>query len=179
MNSTLSSRLKPVLAYLLPVSMVSPSLVWIALDRSVWTWDPAKYGKSSVELFFGLVNSPQSWIALMLDTLGAQAPGASWLGQFFVPLGSILGSIDVGLLLSIWVTQAFTLALTYKSIWKLSDHSSLVANTGCLVIASAPLFVGMSLQYFVEPLQLLAVAWFVMIMSFAPEWNRATILSQL
>ncbi len=46
-------------------------------------------------------------------------------------------------------------------------------------MASAPLFVGMSHQFFVEPLQLLAVCWFLLIMSFAPKWDRAFILSQL
>ena len=115
----------------------------------------------------------------MLDLLGAQAPGVSWFGQLFVPLGYFLGSIDVGLLLSIWVTQALTLVLMYRSISQLSGQDQLLSITGCLVVASAPLFVGMSHQYLAEPLQLLAVAWFVMIMSFAPKWNRAFILSQL
>ena len=108
--------------------------------------------------------------------LPLESPG---LVNFLCPLGYLLGSIDVGLLLSIWVTQAFTLMLMYRSVWELSGHNQLVTVTGCLVIASAPLFVGMSHQYFAEPLQLLAVAWFVMIMSFAPKWNRAFILSQL
>jgi hypothetical protein len=57
MNSALISRLKPLLAYLVPVALISPSLMWIALDRSVWTWDPAGYGKGSVELFYTLVYS--------------------------------------------------------------------------------------------------------------------------
>jgi len=159
--------------------VILPSLIWIVLDKSVWTWDPALYGKNSVELFFDLIYAPTDWISHMLNVLRGAAPGVSWFGQFFVPLGYLLGSIDVGLLLSIWVTQAFTLILMYRSVWELSGNNLLVTITGCVLIASAPLFVGMSHQYFAEPLQLLGVAWFLMIMSFAPQWNRAVILTQL
>ena len=179
MNSALSFKLKPLLAYAVPVAVISPSLIWITLDKSVWTWDPALYGKNAVELFFNLIYRPIDWIFQMLDVLAGAAPGVSWFGQFFVPVGYLLGSIDVGLLLSIWMTQALTLMLMYRSVWELSDHNQLVSVTGSLVIGSAPLFVGMSHQYFAEPLQVLGVAWFVMIMSFAPKRSRAFILSQL
>jgi hypothetical protein len=179
MNSAPSSRPWPLRTYLLPIAVISPSLIWIVLDKSVWTWDPALYGKNSVELFFDLIYAPTDWISQMLDVLRGAAPGVSWFGQFFVPLGYLLGSIDVGLLLSIWVTQAFTLILMYRSVWELSGHNQLVSVTGSLVIGSTPLFVGMSHQYFAEPLQLLGAAWFLMIMSFAPQWNRAVILTQL
>jgi hypothetical protein len=161
------------------MAVISPSLIWIALDKSVWTWDPALYGKNAVELFFNLIYRPIDWIFQMIDALAGAAPGVSWFGQFFVPVGYLLGSIDVGLLLSIWMTQVLTLMLMYRSVWELSDHNQLVSVTGSLVIGSAPLFVGMSHQYFAEPLQVLGVAWFVMIMSFAPKRSRAFILSQL
>ena len=51
MNFTLTSKVKSLLAYLVPVAMVSPSLIWIALDKSVWMWDEAIYGKGSVDYF--------------------------------------------------------------------------------------------------------------------------------
>jgi len=66
-------------------------------------WDEAIYGKGSVELFYTLSHSPKRWLRLMLNILHEQAPGVSWLGQFFVPLGYLVGSIDVSLLLSILV----------------------------------------------------------------------------
>jgi hypothetical protein len=100
---------KSLLAYLTPLAVIFPSLIWIALDKSVWTWDPALYGKSSVELFFNLVYAPTDWISQMLDVLGGHAPAISWFGQFFVPLGYLLGSVDVGLLVFIRLTQAITL----------------------------------------------------------------------
>jgi hypothetical protein len=176
---TLTGKLTPLLAYLLPVTVISPSLIWIGLDGSVWPWDQAWYGRGSVELFSLLLHSPANWTFRMLDVLPSQAPGVTWLGQFFVPLGYLLGSVDVGLLLSIFVTQTLSLLLMCQSVRELSDHSELVTITACLAMASAPLFVGLSHQYLAEPLQLLAVTWFVLIMTFAPKWNRALILSQL
>jgi len=168
-----------LLAYVVPVALITPSLIWIVLDKSVWTWDQAYYGRGSLELFFVLARAPVQWVARMVDVLHLQAPGISWFGQFFVPLGYLVGSVDAGLLLSIWATQALTLVLMYRSVWELSAHNQLVSMTGCLVVASAPLFVAMSHQYFAEPLQLLAVTWFVLIMSFAPRWTRAFTFSQL
>jgi hypothetical protein len=179
MNSAFIAKVKPLLIYLVPVALISPSLIWIALDKSVWMWDEAIYGKGSVELFYTLSYSPRRWLRLMLNILHEQAPGVSWLGQFFVPVGYLLGSIDTALLVSIVLTQAFTLLLMCRTCSELSVRNELVAITGSLVIASAPLFVAMSHQYLTEPLQLLAVSWFVLIMSFAPKWPRTLILSQL
>jgi hypothetical protein len=178
MNFSLTSKVKSLLVYLVPVALISPSLIWIALDKSVWGWDQAIYGKGSVELFYVLVHSPERWLR-RLNIPQAQAPGVSWLGQFFVPLGSLLGSIDVGLLISIILTQAVTLLLLYRAFRELSDGNTLIAITGCVAIGSAPLFVALSHHYLAEPLQLLAVTWFVLIMSFAPKWNRAFTVSQL
>jgi hypothetical protein len=126
-----------------------------------------------------MVFSPNDWLTKMLSVLHSQAPGVSWVGQFFVPLGYLLNSFDAALSLSILITQALSLMLMYRSALELSRNEQLVTVLSCLVMASAPLFVGMSHQYFAEPLQLLSVTWFVMIMSRAPKWDSAFILSQL
>jgi len=97
MNSPLPDKFKPLVVYMLPLAMVAPSLIWIALDHSVWMWDEAIYGKGSVELFYTLSHSPKRWLRLIFNILHEQAPGVSWLGQFFVPLGYLAGSIDAGL----------------------------------------------------------------------------------
>jgi hypothetical protein len=73
-------------------------------------WNEAIYGKGSVELFYTLSHSPKRWLRLIFNILHEQAPGVSWLGQFFVPVG-LLGSIDTALLVSIILTQALTLLL--------------------------------------------------------------------
>ena len=178
MNSPLPDKFKPPLVYLVPLAMVAPSLIWIALDKSVWMWDQSIYGRGSVELFYVLVHSPGRWLR-RLNIPQSQAPGVSWLGQFFVPIGYLLDSIDKGLLISIILTQALTLLLVWRAFRELSDRNETVAVTGCLAVASASLFVAMSHQYLTEQLQLFAVTWFLLIMSFAPRWNRAFILSQL
>ena len=168
-----------MLPYLLPLAVVSPSLVWLARDESVWTWDQAWYGKGSVDLFYTIVYTPADWVPQMQAALYAQAPGVSWVGQFFVPLGLLIHSFDDGLLVSILVTQALTLLLTYRSLLELSGGRHSLAVPGCVMIASAPLFVALSHQFFAEPLQLLAVAWFVLLMTFAPRWSPAFTLTQL
>jgi len=142
-------------------------------------WDQAVYGKAAVELFSTFRYSSNHWLPRMLNVLNVQAPGVSWLGQIFVPVGYLLGSIDVGLLLSILITQVLTLVLMYHTIRELSPQNELVPLMGCLAMGSTSLFVALSHQYLAEPLQLLAVTWFVLIMSFAPKWSRAVTLSQL
>ena len=77
MNCALVSKLKPLLPYLVPLAVISPSILWIALDNSVWTWDAAAYGKSSIELFYTMIFSPNDWLTKMLSVLHSQAPGVS------------------------------------------------------------------------------------------------------
>jgi hypothetical protein len=166
-------------ACLVPAVLICPSLIWVALDKTIWPWDQAWYGKGSTELFYTLIYHPSFWWPALLNTVSQKAPGIAWAGQFFVPIGYQLGSIDVGLLLSILVTQILTLTIIFKFIKELSGGKELVAITGCIMAASAPLFIGLSHQFLVEPMQTLAVAWFVSIMSFAPRWSRAFILSQV
>lgn len=179
LSQSRNSTLRRLLIYLCLLLAVLPSLVWISLDQRVWPWDQAWYGQVSVELFHTLIHSPQQWIMAMLAAFGTKAPGVAWIGQFFVPLGALIQSIDTGLLLSVVTTQFLTLLLTFKSIEALTKGKSLVALSASLTIASAPLFVGMSQQYLVEPVQTLAVAWFILTMSLAPQWQRGLILSNL
>jgi hypothetical protein len=171
--------LKARVEYIVVAALMTPNLVWIALDRTVWSWDAAFYGKGSVELFLTLIRSTGGWRQAMLGALAGHAPGIAWIGQFFVPLGFLLGSVDRGLLVSVLATQAVTLFLVYKSVSELTGQNRVFGITGCLVTASAPLFVAMSHQYYTEPLQLMAVSWFVAIGSFAPRWDRGFIVGHL
>ena len=158
---------------------LSPNLVWIGLDRTLWPWDFAWYGKHTVDLFFTLVYSPSQWLGALVTTLGRSAPGIAWLGQFFVPVGMLLGSIDQGLLLSVFVMQAVALWLVARAIWTLSNGSVLVALGGVIVMASAPLFIALGHYYVVETMQAMTVAWFVLIMVRAPTWSRLLTAGQL
>lgn len=169
-----------VWGYVVSILAVAPTLVWILLDTSAWGGDQSQYGRAALELFHALRHSPTEWLTQMLDVFPSKPNGLIWLGQFFVPLRHLVGSIDAALLFSITLMQAVTLILIYGSIWELSNRTSLaIPAIGCLAVASAPLFISFGAYYLVESMQTLSVAWFVLIMSLAPRWNRTLILGQL
>jgi 4-amino-4-deoxy-L-arabinose transferase-like glycosyltransferase len=115
----------------------------------------------------------------MLHAFGTKAPGVAWIGQFFVPIGQLFNSIEFGLLLFIIITQIATLILTYRIGRELCFGHRLIPLAGCVFIASTPLFVDLSHQYFTEPFQLFAVTYFFWISVKAPELGVWEILSHL
>jgi hypothetical protein len=159
------------------LALVIPALAWVLLDRSVWPWDPAWYGEVSLDLYSAL-RLQDGWLGSMLAAFGQKAPGVSWLGQLFVPVGGVIGSDTAALLLSIVLTQAATLALMYSAARDAVDDR-LAGVAAVLLLASAPLFVGLSHQYFAEPLQTLAVTWTLLVMVHAHRWRAALTIAQL
>jgi hypothetical protein len=178
MSSVKFINRKP-LVYLVPLLLIFPSFIWITLDKAVWKPDQSLFGRASVTLFYTLAYEPAQWLSAVTQSVRTKPPGLVWIGQFFVPLGQSLGSVDLGLLICVLLIQIAALILLYQAIRQLSDGKTLIAITGGLVMASAPLFIELSHQYLVEPLQTLTVVWFILIMSFAPTWSRGFILSQL
>lgn len=164
---------------LLCLVVILPALAWVFIDKSPFGGDGSQYASATLDLYRSWMLTPWLWAKAMISSLGFKTPGIAWLGQWFVPLGSVLGSVDTALLLSIVATQVVTLLLVFRTLWTLSQGSNLVSLAGCLFLAGGPLFQSLSHHYLVEPLQLLAVAWFVLIMSHAPRWNRAFTLAQL
>ncbi len=165
---------------LVPTLVLLPSLVWVVMDRSVWPWDQSWYGEVSVELYDWLRHDLWKWAEAMRSAFGAKAPGIAWFGQFFVPLAKVVGSIDLALHLSVLVCQWITLALIYR-IGRLMfpECSVLVPLSGCLLSGTAPLFVGLSHQYFTEPLQTMAVSWVLYAAVKAPGSTRLETLTHL
>ncbi len=150
-------------ASILVCIVMVPGAVWIALDRSVWPWDPAWYGQSTVDLFLDLTRHTKEWPASMVRTLEMKAPAICWLGQFFVPLQALLGSVSAALFAFMLGVFAGSVLMTFVSL-------RLVASVGAallagLAMASAPLLIGLSRNYFVEPLQVLTVCWFLYVAS--------------
>lgn len=168
-----------ILPTLVIAGLMVPAVFWIAVDKTVWPWDPAWYGEVSVELWYTLVHDPLRWPRLMLQAFGTKAPGTAWIGQFFVPFGQLLGSIELGLLLSILLVQCGTLILAYRIGREMSGGDILVGLAASMLVASAPLFTALSNVYLVEPLQLLAVTYFFWIAAAAYRWDRARILTHL
>jgi len=172
-------QLPAVLLSLLCAVLLAPSLIWIAEDRAVWLWDQAWYGEVSADLWFWMGHSPRRWVGELLDGLSMKPPGVVWMGQFFVPLRHIFGSVEVSLLVSILATQFVLLAILFRIGRRLCSGSSLVAVAGVTLAAGASLFAGLSHQFFVEPLQAVAVAWVYYVAVEAPGWTSLRILVQL
>jgi len=176
-----NEREKSLDAWMLPalLGLLLPTIFWIVRDEHVWPWDQAWYGEVSVGLWFQFTHHLSKWLPAMVHAFGTKAPGVAWLGQFFVPLGLLMGSIEKGLLCSVLLVQAGTLAFIY-SIGKVYGRGrSLISFGGMLAAASAPLFIAMSHQYFVEGLQTFGVAWFYFLAMKAPGMKREKLLANL
>lgn len=160
----------------LAVLLLGPSFAWIALDETVWPWDPAWYGEVTVDLWWTLRHSPGQWVEGMLTAFGTKAPGLAWLAQIFVPMGQQVGSVEFGLLSFVCLTQVATLYLFGRigtALWQNDRRGGLLM---ILLGAASPLFIGMSHQFMVEALQLLSVAYFFWIVADGSGRSRAWLL---
>jgi hypothetical protein len=157
--------------------MILPNLIWIFLDRGLWVSDTAQYGFTTLELHHLLVHDPSRWIQAALS-IGPKPPIVPWIGEFLVPLGQLAGNVDFGLLLLPFLSQAMALILLFETLFEYS-HSRLLAITGCAGAASAPLFIEVSKQLYVQPVQLAAVCWFLYIMARSKRWDALVIVLQL
>jgi hypothetical protein len=156
-----------------------PSVLWITRDHTPWPWDQAWYGEVSVDLWFNLTHSIPDWCRTMLTGLNIKPPGIVWLGQLFVPFGSLCGSIENALLFSVLLTQAVTLYVVFQIGRTIAPRSWAVPAIGVCVAAATQSFAGLSHQFFVEPLQALAIAWILLIAVRCAEWPAARIVLHL
>jgi len=177
---TLASVIKPLSVALPAVLLVLPSLYWVCRDQSVWSWDQSVYGELSVQLHYQLLHEPWQWPRGLLTVLPTKGPGIIWLGQWFVPLGRAVGSVDAALHLSVWLTQLITLVLVFRIGRELGGNGArLVPLAGCVFVGSAPLFVAMSHQYLVEAAQTTAVAWIYWIALRGLHWSLPQLLTKI
>ena len=155
-----SSRLR--LGYAAPVVLalflVVPSLVFIFVDQRVWPWDQAWYGEVAVDLWWTLLNRPGLWPSAMLNAFGTKPPVIAWIGQFFVPLGQALGSVEIGLLLLQCTGAITSLVLIFHAGRSVSYGSVGSGVFSMIICGAAPLFIGMATQFFPEMFQLAVVA---------------------
>ncbi|MFX4377512.1 hypothetical protein ABTA44_20905, partial [Acinetobacter baumannii] len=78
--------------------------------HEIFAWDQASYADASVSLWYTLTHHARVWPTEMFKViLGARPPAVAWLGQFFVPIGQAMHSVDFGLLLSVVLTCFGTL----------------------------------------------------------------------
>ena len=161
------------------VCALFPNLLWIARDRTPWPWDQAWYGEVAVDLWFDLTHSFLNWGRSMLGGLNMKPPGIVWLGQLFVPFGSLFGSVEVALLFSVLITQGITLYLLFRIGRTIAPESYLVPGIGVCFAASTQSFIGFSHQFFVEPLQALAIVWILLIAVRCRGWTSARVVLHL
>jgi hypothetical protein len=164
--------------YLFILLLLEPSLLYILLDKSVWEWDPTVYAIDSVDFYSYLIYSPADWLNVLFVKPHAKAPLIYWVGQFFVPVGILIGSVNKGLLLSVFLANFMALFLSFK-IFRGLFGGSVIPLVGCFLVAGSPLFIALSTKFFVEPLLILAVAWFLHILLKSQVWPRGFVLTML
>jgi hypothetical protein len=167
----------PSWAILIPtILFVSPSLIWLALDHSVWRFDQASYARDTLDLYRVLRGNPHHWPLAMLNAVVSKAPGMVWFGQFFLPLRYMLKSPEAALLTSICVCQIFALLFLVSALRNaFPKKGAIIYLAAILVTAASPIFIGLSQQYLVESSQIFAVSIFIWIVSHA-HTRRADIL---
>jgi hypothetical protein len=181
--STAAAAKRAVQAILVPalvgLVLVAPSFAWVAIDRSLWPWDEAYYGSGSIDLWATLRLTQRAWWDAMTHVFVIWPPAIAWIGQFFVPLGGVLGSDQIALLVANDAALAVALALLYAAGLRLAEDRWLMALTGALAAGSSPLLVNLSHFYLVEPIQILAVAWVLFVMVSARRWHMSLTVAQL
>ena len=130
------------------------------------------YGELSVDLWYWLTHSLAKYVQPGPAWQSFKPPAIIWIGQFFVPLRHLFGSVEMSLLFSILLTQFALLLILFKIGGIISKENRLIAASGMVFAAGAQQFAGLSHEYFVEPLQAVAVAWAFLIALKTPEWPK-------
>jgi hypothetical protein len=162
-------------AFTVALALVLPNLIWIMLDKSLWWGDPGGYALTAIGLYKNLLTNQQAWLSYLFT--GYKGPFILWAGQFFVGLGYLIGSVNFALLLLPVLASYIALVLLFKNFESLFGTKK-IALLGALVAAGSPLFNGLSRGFWVEPLQMAIVAWFLYALVQAKRWNFYFALAQ-
>jgi hypothetical protein len=167
---------------MVPVALILcltvPSLFWSVLDHSVWPWDQAWYGEVTLDLFEAQKRGFLPLAHAMLLAIGMKPPLLTWLGQIFVPLMPLFGRVEPALLLVNQLCAMATLAFVYATGRRLGA-TRLAGLAGMTICGGATLFVGMTDQFLVEPLQMLCVAVLLFISASIGRLSRVRLGSLL
>lgn len=144
------------------------------LDHRPFCGDEACYGFDAVDLLRSFQKSPSEWITKMLHVSPDKPPGIVWLGQIFVPISGYLGSIDKAFVFSTSLLISLSTLLIYISIKKIGEATNSGALGAMLFMMSSPLLLTGSFTYLTEPLQLISVTLFVLLMACSADMNQKT-----
>jgi hypothetical protein len=170
-------RMKTNARQWLPLGLVFPLLVWALLDKAIWPWDQSWYGAEAANLWYILIRHAASWPEVMVEVMRIKAPLIVWVGQFFVPLGYALGSVESGLLIMLAGCHLLSLWMLLRIGEKLGSRG--FAMAGVVAAAAGPLFLAMGQQFFVEAMQLTAVCYFFWLAVCGRGWNPWRLLGHL
>jgi len=160
------------------LAMVVPGLLWAYLDHRPWHWDQAQYAEYTLRTLAAFDEGPIAGIAAMGVLMGLKAPGLTWLGMPFALLARFFGRPEPALLFATLVFQLGTLLACYWSAYLVSG-SRLTALAVAAFMGSTPIFIAMSHQYMVEPLQTFAVALAFLLALRAREMSKPVLFAAL
>ena len=159
--------------WLAALLLTLPTALWIFCDKSVWPWDESLYGALATNLWWDLTHHHlYAWFFHMETAFGNKAPGIALFGQFFVPVGQIFGSVEVGLLLFLYLAQVVSLRLIFAVGRAGAGGARLPGWLAAGLVGAAPLAIGMSHLFLVESLQLFAAVYFYWIAAVLPGGSR-------
>ena len=107
--------------------LMAPTAAWVFIDHTPFGGDQSQYAEATLDLVRAWTYSPGAWASKMVTALKFKPPGIAWLGQLFVGPGRLMGSINMGLLLSIVATLFAALVLVFWSLWTLSAGNLAIA----------------------------------------------------
>lgn len=168
-------RPKLTSAFTVAFVLVLPNLIWIALDKGLWKGDPVGYALNAIGLSQNLFTDFSFWVGNLFN--GYKGPLIWWTGQFLVPFGNFIGSVNFALLLIPLTATFITLVLSFKN-FELLFKNKAVALCSCLTVAASPLFNGLATGFWIEPMQIAIICWFIYAITKASSWNFYFALSQ-
>ncbi|MGV1867236.1 MULTISPECIES: glycosyltransferase family 39 protein [unclassified Rhizobium] len=130
------------------IALVVPSLIWIARDRSVWSWDPSHYGRIALLIWNGALGGFSSLYSAML-TPSATAPLAYWFAAPFIALAPMTGRVERAISLGNVTLAIFSLVLIFHIIRSWTG-SGKAASLGMITLAGMPLFFSSIDLFFAE-----------------------------
>ncbi|WP_176454764.1 glycosyltransferase family 39 protein [Tardiphaga sp. OK246] len=137
--------------------LMLPTVLWIFNDLTVWPWDQAWYGQVTMALANSVPHGADRWMRTMISAMPSKPPLLPWLAQVSVPFSDLVGSPERAFLLVNACISAATLAVVFSTVMRLSA-GVLAAIAAVLACGGASLFIGMSHEFVVEPLQALLIA---------------------
>lgn len=121
-------------------------------------WDQSWYGEVSSDLFYSFIHDIVHWYQAMIVLIPSKPPLLVWVGQFFVPIGLAIGNIEIALLFFVLLTQLFVLLCIWAIAKEIAREDIWLQLFAISLAGSGSLFIGLTHQFLVEPLQLLCAS---------------------